>query len=75
MSVQNFLLRQYAKYKMKDVPEEQREMMLKMVEKNPKLFKKIGDEVERRVKGGEPQMKATMEVMKKYRSELTTLMQ
>ncbi len=60
---------------MKDVPEEQREMMLKMVEKNPKLFKKIGDEVERRVKGGEPQMKATMEVMKKYRSELTTLMQ
>jgi len=60
---------------MKDVPEEQREMMLKMVEKNPELFKKIGDEVERRVKGGELQMKATMEVMKKYRSELTTLMQ
>ena len=75
MSVQNFLLRQYAKYKMKDVPEAQRDMMLTMVEKNPELFKKIGEEIERRTKGGEPQMKATMEVMKKHREELATLMQ
>ncbi|HEX8946918.1 MAG TPA: hypothetical protein VF829_01765 [Candidatus Paceibacterota bacterium] len=75
MSVQDFLLRQYAKYKMKDVPEAQREMMIAMIEKNPELFKKIGEEIERRVKGGEPQMKAAMEVMKKYREELATLMQ
>jgi len=75
MSVQNFLLRQYAKYKMKDVPEAQRETMLAMVEKNPELFKKIGEEVERRTKGGESQMKATMEVMKKHRDELSTLVQ
>ena len=75
MSVKSFLLHQYAKHKMKDVPEAQRDMMLAMVEKNPDLFKKIGEEIERRVKGGEPQMKASMEVMKKYREELATLMQ
>lgn len=74
MSVQGFLLRQYAKIKMKDVPEAQREQMLTMVEKNPELFKKIGEEIERRTKSGEPQMKASMEVMKKYREELSTLM-
>ena len=75
MSVQSFLLNQYAKYKLKDVPEAQREMMLALVEKNPELFKKIGEEIERRKKGGESEMKAAMEVMKKYRAELATLMQ
>jgi len=46
-----------------------------MLEKNPDLMKKIGEEIDRRVKkGGENQMKATMEVMKKYRNELAELM-
>jgi hypothetical protein len=48
---------------------------MKLVKKDPELFKKIGEEVENRVKkGGEQQMKATMEVMKKYRTELSQLM-
>lgn len=63
------------KWKMKDVPEAQREQIMALVKKNPELFKKIGEEVERRTKGGEPQMKATMEVMKKYRNELASIMQ
>ena len=60
---------------MKDVPEAQRDMMLALVEKNPELFKKIGEEIERRKKGGESEVKAAMEVMKKYRTELSLLMQ
>lgn len=60
---------------MKDVPEAQRDMMMGLVEKNPELFKKIGEEIERRKKGGESEMKAAMEVMKKYRTELAALMQ
>ena len=75
MSFQSFLLRQVAKYKMKDVPEAQREQLLGMVEGNPALFKKIGEEIERRKKGGESEMKASMEVMKKYRAELSALAQ
>jgi hypothetical protein len=74
MGIQDFLLSQAMKWKMKDVPEEQREQIMALVKKNPELFKKIGEEVERRTKGGEPQMKATMEVMKKYRTELSELM-
>ncbi|MDB5245003.1 MAG: hypothetical protein JWN90_108 [Parcubacteria group bacterium] len=75
MGIQNFLLSQAMKWKMKDVPEAQREQIMALVQKDPELFKKIGEEVERRTKGGEPQMKATMEVMKKYRNELAGIMQ
>lgn len=76
MGIQNFLLKQVAKAKMKDVPEAQREQLLGFLEKDPALMKKIGEEIDRRVKkGGEPQMKATMEVMKKYRTELAAMMQ
>ncbi len=75
MSVQSFLLNQYAKWKLKDVPEAQREQMMTLVTKNPELFKKIGEEIERRKKGGESEMKAAMEVMKKHRVELAALMQ
>lgn len=75
MSIQNFLFNQYAKWKLRDLPEAQREQMTMLVSKNPQLFKKIGEEIERRKKGGEGEMKAAMEVMKKYRADLAKLMQ
>lgn len=75
MSVQGFLLKQYAKWKLKDVPEAQREQMTTMITKDPQLFKKIGEEIDRRKKGGEGETKAALEVMKKYRAELVVLMQ
>lgn len=73
MSFKGFILRQVAKWKMKDVSPERRDHILGLMEKDPNLFKKIGEEVERRKKGGETEMKATMEVMRKYRAELTAL--
>lgn len=75
MSVQNFLLKHYANWKLRDVPAAQREQMTALVSKDPQLFKTIGEEIERRKKGGESEMKAAMEVMKKYRAELASLMQ
>ena len=75
MSIQSFLFNQYAKWKLKDVPPEQREQMTGLISKDPQLFKTIGEEIERRKRGGEPEMKAAMEVMKKYRAELAALMQ
>ena len=74
MSVQNFLLKKYANWKLKDVPEAQREQMTALVTKDPELFKQIGQEIERRKKGGESEMKAAMEVMKKHRAALGELM-
>lgn len=74
MGMQDFLLKQAMKWKLKDMPAGQQEQIMALVQKNPDLFKKIGEEVDRRVKkGGENQMKATVEVMKKYRDELQAL--
>ncbi len=75
MSLQNFILSKYLNWKMKDAPKEQREQMVALISKDPELFKKIGEEIERRKKGGESEMKASMDVMKKYRSELAALLQ
>ncbi len=75
MSIKGFLLRQYAAWKLKSLPPGQRDQMISMLEKDPALFKKIGEEVERRKKGGESETKASFEVMKKYRAELAILLQ
>ncbi len=75
MSLQSFFFKKYADWKLKDVPEAQRDQMLALVQKDPDLFKRIGEEIERRKKGGESEMKAAMEVMKKHREEIAVLMQ
>jgi hypothetical protein len=74
MSIQGFLLKQYANWKLKKLPPAQREQMVSMVGKDPELFKKIGEEIEKRKKGGENETRASIEVMKKYRAELAGLM-
>ena len=75
MAIKDFFQNMVLKQQLKNVPEAQREQLMAMINKNPDLWKKIGEEVERRTKGGEPQMKATMEVMKKYREELAKSLQ
>lgn len=55
------------------VPEEQIEMFVTMIEKNPELFKSIAAEIQQKVKSGVPQMQAGIEVMKKYEAELKKL--
>ena len=71
----NFLLRQALKAKMKDVPKAEQERIITMMEKNPDLFKKISDEVKKKMKGGQSEMAATMVGMRKYQAELQKLMQ
>lgn len=67
-------MRQMLRAKLKNVPQAQQEQIMNLVQKDPELFKKIGEEVQKRTKNGENQTKATMEVMKKYRNELSELM-
>lgn len=55
------------------VPEAQVDTVINMMEKNPELFKTIAFEIKEKTKGGMDQMTASMEVMKKYESELKKL--
>lgn len=68
---QNFLLKKMLQKQ--GVPEAQIDMFVKMIEKDPELFKKIAEEMQQKVKGGMDQTEAGMEVMKKYESELKKL--
>lgn len=73
--IQNFLMRKMIESKMKDVPKEQREMIMNMIEKNPDFFQKIALEIQQEIGKGKEQMAATMEVMQKYQNELRELAQ
>ena len=68
------MLKQAMKAKLKDVPKEQQDMILALVEKHPDFFKKIGDEIQRKVKAGASEMTATMSVMREHQGELQKLM-
>lgn len=72
--IKDFLMKKMLKAKMKDVPEEEQEKMIKLVTENPDLFQKIALEIQTKTKEGKDQMAATMEVMKKYESELRQVM-
>lgn len=67
----NFLLKKMLRTQ--GVPEAQIDMVINMMEKNPELFKKIAEEIQAKVKGGMDQQAASMDVMKKYESELKKL--
>jgi hypothetical protein len=68
---QNFLLKKMLRTQ--GVPEAQIEMFIRMIEKNPELFKTIAAEIQEKVKNGMSQMDAGMVVMKKYEEELKKL--
>ncbi len=74
MGIKDFFLRQALKHKMRDVPEEQRDRLILVMEKNPDFFKKIGEEVKKLTKAGQSEMAATMIVMRKHQAELQKIM-
>lgn len=60
-----------AQRQLKDMPKDQREMIMTLIENNPDLFVKMSKEVEYKIKKeGKDQMLAMMEVGKKYQKEL-----
>ncbi len=74
MGIKDFFFKQALKHKLKDVPAEQRDQLMAAMEAHPEFFKKIGDEVQRRVKSGQSEMAATMVVMRENQAELQKIM-
>lgn len=75
MGIKDFFLRKALEYKMKDVPAAEREKLLAVMEAHPEFFKKIGEEVRKKVKGGMSETAATMVVMREHQAELQKIMQ
>jgi len=70
MGIKQFFTKQAAKYATRNLPEDQKEMIQKLVEVDPTLFEKIAKETQDLVKAGKPEMYASFEIMKKYQAEL-----
>jgi len=68
--LKEFLLKQVIKRQLKGMPEAEVDRIITLVEKNPELFKKIGDEIKAKVKSGRSEQAASMEVMRAHQGEL-----
>jgi hypothetical protein len=75
MGVTAWITKQVLARQLKGLPQDQVDMIMALMEQKPELFKKIAEETDARIKKGEHQMFATMEVMKKYRAQLAEIMQ
>lgn len=68
---QEFLIKKMLKSQ--GVPDNQIDMVMNIVKENPELFKKIAEETQQLVKSGKDQKVAAMEVMEKYKDELSKI--
>ncbi len=72
--LKNFLIKRVLKSQIKSVPAADQEKVMALLDKNPDLFMKIADEVQKKMKEGKSQMTASMEVMKLHEAELREIM-
>lgn len=73
--LKNFAVKKVLEKQLKDVPEDQREMIMTMVEKDPALFEKIAKELQEEMKqNGNNQMAAATKVLPKYQMEIMKIM-
>ena len=73
--VKDFAVKKLLEKQLKGVPEDQKEMIMTMVEKDPKLFEKIAKELQAEMKtNGSNQQSAAMKVLPKYQKEIMAIM-
>lgn len=68
-------MKKLIKSQMKNVPADQQQMIMELVEKEPELFQKIAKEMQAELKtNGNNQMAATMKVLPKYQTQIAAAM-
>jgi len=73
--VKNFAMKKVLESQMKNVPEDQKKMIMEMLEKDPVLFEKIAKEMQAELKAnGNNQMAAATKVLPKYQKEIMAVM-
>lgn len=76
MGIKDFFVRKMLQSQLKKtgLPQEQQDMIVEGVLKNPAFFEKIAKEAQVLEKQGMPQQAAMMEVMRKHQGELQKIM-
>jgi hypothetical protein len=70
----NFLMKAMLKRQLAQFPKEQQEMIIGMIEKNPKFFEEISSEIQKKIKNGVPRQNAMMSVMMSRKDEIQKMM-
>lgn len=74
-NLKNFATRKLLERQLKNTPPEQKEMIMALMEKDPKTFEKIAKEMQEELKkNGNNQMAAAMKVLPKYQKEIMAAM-
>lgn len=74
MGIKDFITDKFLERQLKHLPESQRKMIMSVIKKEPELFEKIAKEIKEKKDSGQDEMMASVAVMKKYQSELQTVM-
>lgn len=73
--MKNFAMKKILQSQMKDAPEDQKQMIMEMLDKDPVLFEKIAKEMQAELKtNGNNQMAAASKVLPKYQKEIMSVM-
>jgi head-tail adaptor len=73
--LKNMAMKKMLQSQMKNVPEDQQQMIMEMLENNPELFQKVALEMQAEMKAnGNNQMAAAMKVLPKYQTEIMAAM-
>lgn len=66
----NFLMKAMLKRQLAHLPKEQQQMIINAIEKNPKFFEQIAEEIQKKVKNGVPKQTAAMSVFMSHKDEI-----
>jgi hypothetical protein len=69
-----FISNKILDWKLKSLPEGQRDMIKAIMEKNPKLFESIGKEIEAKKKAGVNEQAASLQVFFAHKDEIAQAM-
>lgn len=70
----NFIMKQAMKSQLKNVPKDQQEKIMALIDENPEFFTQLAEKIKKKVDSGKPQMAAVMEVMQENKEELQKMM-
>jgi len=66
----DFIMKKMLDRQLKNVPEDQKEKIMRLITEKPELFQKIAIEAQELIKKGKGQQEAMMEVAMKHKDEL-----
>ena len=72
--IKNFAVKKLLERQLRNAPPQQRQMIMTLLEKDPKLFGQIAKEIQQETKRGLTDVQAAMKVLPKYQSQIAAVL-